>query len=154
MAQKELRGTPQNSFRFSVEIDGVTQMLVQKITGIGVSIENAEHGDGGFKVNTPTIGSYKDITMEGISMTTTTTPEFFALINRVLDTVTGQGGLYEDFIINATIAELGPNGQRLNVHEVEMYPFDWEAGDFDRVSSDNLIQKIQFKVNGLNKLRV
>lgn len=146
--------TPVKEFQFIVEIDGVDQFELQKVSPPKVEVEVDEHGAGTHRVKTGGMAKVGNAKFEKIKLLSTGTMWAWNWLNRVVNTKTGKGGLAIDYKRTVVIKEMAPDGSYAVSKElwVGVFPVAIERSDKDRKSSNNIIDTIELSVDEVHPM--
>jgi phage tail-like protein len=136
------------SFQFAVDVDGIEQLSIQKITGLSIETDAVAHGEGNSDVFTPGRKKYGDIVMERIKTSGTADNTLWTLIQR------SGLGLASDTKRTITIRQLDPNLQTTIGTWVAYGAWvqKVELGELSRTSTDNVMETITWKIDKLEIL--
>lgn len=144
-----LVANPRKAFQFVVEIDGVNQFEIQKFTTAEVEIDKVEHGETNFKVKTAGMVSVGDVTMEKLRPLPTTDVWAWTMLREAQDMETGGGGLEGMYKKVMVVKEM--SADRVSTVNRWIYTGAWvckvSQSDFDRMSSDNIIETVVWSVD-------
>lgn len=133
-------------FNFQIEIDGINQFEVQKCTVPEGEIEVVEHGDTNHNVGTGGKIKFGNMVFEKLRPLPTTDTWAWDWLKRVQDAETGGGELPENYKKTVIVKEMSTNNTTtVNRFICEgVFPTKCSQTDFDRMSSDNIIETITF----------
>jgi phage tail-like protein len=144
-----LVASPRKAFQFVVEIDGVNQFEIQKFTPAKVTIAKTEHGETNHKIKTAGMVEVGDVTMEKLRPLPTTDLWAWNLLRAAQDMETGGGGLEPAYKKVLIVKEM--SADRTTTVNRWVYTgawvFDVSQSDFDRMSSDNIIETVIWSVD-------
>lgn len=141
-------------FNFVVEVDGLNQFEVQKITLPETEIEATEHGDTNHAVKTAGRVIIGDLVFEKLRPLPTTDRWAWNWLKLAQNTKTGGGQLPVNYKKTIVIKEMSTdNITTVNSWILEgVWPKKIGQADFDRMSSDNIIETITFSVDDIDRL--
>lgn len=135
-------------FNFAVDINGVNQLTVQKVSGLEVEVEAVAHGESNHDVFTPGRVKYGNVTMESIMPTTATENTLWNLLKKATTDLAGTVGQ------TITIRMLGPD--EVTTLKTWVLYGAWVSktsyGELNRMSSDNLIRTAEWTVNKIEEI--
>lgn len=141
-------------FNFRVEVDGVDQFEIQKVTLPEIEIEATEHGDVNYKVKTAGMVVIGDMTFEKVKRLPASDTTLWDWMTQAQSIVAGGGLLALGYKRNVVIKEMDSTG----LNTVNSYALGgvWVKkianSDFDRASSDNSIETATLSVDTMVKL--
>jgi len=143
------------SFQFVMEVPGRgNQFLIQKATIPEKEIEEVTHGGANTLEKTPGMVVIPDLVLENLIVNDGPDSWAWELMRSAQDEVIGGGTLREGHTFDGILRELGPDG----VTTVGMWEFGnlWVKkighGDFDRTTSDNMIQTVTLSCSRMQKI--
>lgn len=145
---------PRKVFNFRVEVAGIDQFEVQKVTLPEIEIEGVEHGDVNYKVKTPGMVTVGDMTFEKLKRLPGSDTDMWDWLNQAQNITTGGGLLGLDYKRNVVIKEMDSTG----TNTVNSYVCTgcWVKkianSDFDRQGSDNSIETVTLSVDTIEKV--
>lgn len=147
---------PRKVFQFKIEIDGVDQMEVQKCTLPDMETEVVKHGDTNHDVKTAgrvTVGNLK---LEKLRALPTSDQILWNWQKSAQNITTGGGAipaLYKKVVI---VKEMDASGLITVARWIltGVWPTKRSQADFDRMSSDNQIETLEFSVDTMDQLPV
>lgn len=143
-----------HAFGFIIEIDGLNQYLVQKIQIPEEEIEVVAHGDTNHDVKTG--GRYKigDIVLDKLKALPTSDMWAKQWMNTVQNPTLGGGSLPLDYKKIVIIREMDTTGTiAVNSYIFEgCFPTKISHSDFDRNSSDNMIETVTLSTDRGRKI--
>ncbi len=136
-------------FNFVVEIAGVNQFEIQKVTIPEVGIEAVMHGDVNYDVKTPGRVTVGDMTMEKLRPLPSTDTFAWDWLKRAQNIQTGGGNLALGYKQNVIVKEMDETGTvSVNRWFCEgCWVSKISQSDMDRNASDNIIETITFSVD-------
>lgn len=142
-----------HQFQFVIEVDGLEAFEAQKVTLPEIEVETATHGGANHDIPTPGRIKYGDLVIEKIRPLV---PDSFAMnwINSTANPMTGTGGLASNISRTVVIRELSPDGT-VAINSWVCYgcfPKRLAQDDFDRMSSDNIKQRLTLAVTKMEHL--
>lgn len=140
-------------FNFQIEIDGVNQFEVQKVTVPTPEVEAVEHGDTNHSVKTAGRIKVEDMVFEKLRPLPTTDTWAWDWLKRAQDFDNGGGELPENYKKQVVIKEMSTNNTTtVNKWIADgVWPKKISQSDFDRMSSDNIIETITFSVDKVKR---
>lgn len=146
---------PRKVFNFRLELDGVDQFEIQKVTIPEIKIDVVEHGDTNYKVKTGGMISFGDMTLEKLVPMTNVDTNFWDWISTVQDPYVGGGALPDVYMRDIVIKEMDSTGTvTLNKFLCEgCWPHTIKRNDADRMTSDNVLETITLAVTRMKKLK-
>jgi len=145
---------PRKVFNFRVEILGVDQFEVQKVTLPETEIESVEHGDTNHKIKTAGQLTFGDMTMEKLRPSPNSDIHFWTWLMAAQDPDLGGGVLpigYKQVVIVKEMDSLGTftlNSWLCTGVWVKKV----SQNDLDRTSSENIIETVVFSVDKCRRL--
>lgn len=146
---------PRKKFLFSLTFPKhpINPYLCQKVTLPDIEIEEVAHGDVNRDVKTAgrvTIGS---LTVEKLKTTAGSDTWIWDWLFACQDHILGGGLVPSDYWENMVVNELAEDGKTvLNTHVLsEVWPSKIEGLEFDRMASENTIEKITFSVGTMDQ---
>lgn len=140
---------PSKVFQFNIIIPGLNPFLCQKVNSPDVEFDITEHGDTNHLIKTAGLKKVGQLTIEKISSNTQLdlfAAQWQGLIGSFL---TGGGVIPTIYKKDIVIQQTGPD--RVTVTKTWLCKGCWpqkrNGVDFDRKSSDNSIEKIEFCVD-------
>lgn len=145
---------PRKGFNFRVEIDGIDQFEVQKITLPEIEVEQVEHGDTNYKIKTAGMVNVGNMTFEKLKRLPTSDTAIWDWLRTCQSILAGGGALAEVYKKVIIIKEMDTTGKvTVNRHICEgCWPSKLSQNDLDRMASDNVIQTIEFSVDAYEQL--
>ena len=141
-------------FNFRVEIAGVDQFEIQKVTLPEYEVESVEHGDVNYKVKTAGMVSISDMTFEKVKRLPGSDIDIWTWLTSAQSITAGGGLLSVGYKRVVVIKEMDPTG--LNTVNSYVLGGCWVKkvanSDFDRTSSDNSIETVTLSVDTMEKL--
>jgi len=142
------------SFGFAIEIPGRgNQFLVQKATLPEKEIEEVTHGGANTLEKTPGMVTIGDLVLENLIVSDGSDNWAWNLFKAAQDELVGGGVLRQGYIFECILRELGPDGiTTVGAWEFgEVWVKKISHGDFDRATSDNMIQTVTLSVSRMQK---
>lgn len=135
-------------FNFRVEIDGVDQWEIQKVTIPELEIEEVLHGDANRDVKTAGRIKVGDLVMEKLRPLPFSDVWGWNWFNRAQNQLTGGGELQVNVNKTFVVKEMSTDGvTTVNRWLVaEAWVKKLSQTDFDRATSDNVIETVTFSV--------
>lgn len=145
---------PRKVFNFLIEIDGIDQFEVQKVTLPEMGVEQVEHGDVNYKVKTAGQVTVGNMTFEKLKRCPGSDLEGWNWMRSCQSQLAGGGLLAQSYKKIVIIKEMDTTGKiTLNKHICTgVWPTKISQTDFDRTSSDNIIQTVEFSVDEYEQL--
>lgn len=145
---------PRKVFNFIIEVDGIDQWEVQKVTLPEISVEQVEHGDTNHAIKTAGRVTVGNMTFEKLKPMPGADLGAFNWLRTAQSQVAGGGALSHIYKKNLVIKEMDSTGTTtLNRHIcVGVWPTKVSQNDLDRNSSDNIIQSIELSVDVYEQL--
>ena len=143
-----------HAFQFTIEVNGLNAFECQKFTPSEIGNDIAEHG--GANHNVPTMGrvTYTDAVLEKIRPLPGADRWAFDWINSGANPMTGGGAMTSNIARMVVIRELDPSGT--GVINTWVYhgcvPVRLAGDDYDRMSSDNLKQRLSIRPTRIEQL--
>ena len=140
---------PRKVFNFLVEIDGIDQFEVQKITLPEVGVEQVEHGDVNYKVKTAGQVTVGNMTMEKLKRIEGSSASAMEWLRSCQSQLAGGGLLAEQYKKIVIIKEMDTTGKATLTRHIctGTWPTKISQNDLDRTGGDNIIQTIEFSVD-------
>lgn len=137
------------SFNFVVEIDGIDQFSIQKVTLPEVTVEQVEHGDTNYMVKTAGMVTVGNMTFERIKRMPGSDTDAWDWLRLAQSQVAGGGVLSEAYKRILVIKEMDSTGLiTLNRHICTgCWVTKISQNDLDRTSSDNVLQTVELSVD-------
>lgn len=141
-------------FNFVVEVDGIDQFEIQKLTLPEIETEAVEHGDVNYKVKTAGMAVIGDMTWEKIKPLPGSDTVLWDWLSQAQSIAQGGGLLAADYKRVVVVKEMDATGQ----NTVNSYVMTgcWvkkiSNSDFDRSSSDNSLETATLSVDTMEKL--
>jgi len=134
-------------FNFAIDINGLNQFECQKVTRPEVEIDQVEHGDVNYAVKTPGRLKYTNLILEKVRPVNADRWAWDWLTT-AQDPILGSGQLPSSIKQIVTVRELAPNGGTISINTNQgCWVCKVSPGDYDRNSSDNIIQKVEISVD-------
>lgn len=137
---------PRKQFQFNIIIPGLNPFLAQKVKLPDDESDIAEHGDTNFIVKTAGIRKIGSFSVDKIMPSETTDNYMWNWRRQITNTTTGGGDLPSNYKKTIWIEQYAPDGitviQRWQATGV--WPQKINGIDFDRKSSDNTVETIEF----------
>ena len=131
------------AFRFAVDINGINQLSVQKITGLSAEVEAVAHGESDHDIFTAGRTKYTDVVMESIMPTDVPENTLWNLLQKARVAISGSTKQ------TVTVRMLDADG--ITTLETWALRGAWitkvEIGELNRTSSDNLMRTATWKVD-------
>lgn len=146
---------PRKKFLWSVNFvkHPINPYLCQKCTLPDVSIDQVSHGDVNRDVKTAGRVSVGNLTIEKLLTTSGSDTWVWDWLFSCQDHIIGGGLVPSDYWETISVSELAEDGKTvLNTHIfTEVWPTKIDGLDFDRMASENTIEKIEFSVGTSDK---
>ena len=146
---------PRKNFLFSIQFPKhpINTYLCQKVTLPDVEVEQVTHGDINRDVKTAGRVSIGNLVMEKLMTTAGSDTWVFDWLMSCQDILLG-GGLppsyYWETVVVSELAEDGATVLNTHIYD-EVWPCKISGLDFDRTSSENTIEKVEFSVGTVEK---
>ena len=142
------------SFNFVVEIDGIDQFEVQKITLPETTVEQVEHGDVNYSVKTAGRVIIGNMTFEKLKRLPNSDTSAWDWLRNAQSQLAGGGLLAENYKKIVTVKEMDSTGKvTINRHILTgVWPTKISQSDLDRNESSNIIQTVEFSVDTYEQL--
>lgn len=136
-------------FNFVVEIDGIDQFTVQKVTLPEITVEQVEHGDTNHMIKTAGMVSIGNMTFEKLKRMPGSDTDAWDWLRLAQSQVLGGGVLSEAYKRVLVIKEMDSTGLiTLNRHICTgCWVTKVSQNDLDRTSSDNVMQTVELSVD-------
>lgn len=140
---------PRKVFNFRIEVAGIAQFLIQKVTLPEIEIAATEHGETNVKIKTAGMITVGDLVVTKIKPADSIEPWAYDWFKQAQDMVTGGGQLSEVYKRDIILRELGVDGiSTIASHIMEgCWIKKTSHSDFDRVGSDNIMETVTFSVD-------
>lgn len=144
---------PRKVFNFRVEIQGIDQFEVQKATPPEIEVETTEHGDTNHSVKTAGRVKVGDLTLEKLKPLPNSDLWAWNWLQTAQNMTTGGGQLPLQYKRTVILKELSSDGQTtVNRWICEgCFVKKVSQGDFDRNSSDNILETVVLSVDRVQK---
>lgn len=145
---------PRKVFNFKIAILGFNEYEAQSVELPDVEIEATEHGDTNYDIKTAGRVKIGDLKIEKLSPLPVPDNHFHAWLVQCQSTLLGGGALPLTYKQIMTITEMDTTGLiPINTWTLEgVWPKKITGMKFDRMSSDNVIEKIEFSVDRIYKI--
>ena len=147
---------PRKNFMFSILFPKhpINSYLAQKVTLPDIEIEQVAHGDVNRDVKTAGRVSISNLVIEKLITTSGSDTWVFDWLQSCQDILLGGGNVPSVYWETVVVNELAEDGSTiLNSHIMnEVWPCKISGLDFDRTSSENTAEKIEFSVGTYDKL--
>lgn len=146
---------PRKNFLFSIQFPKhpINTYLCQKVTLPDVEVEQVTHGDINRDVKTAGRVSIGNLVLEKLMTTAGSDTWVFDWLMSCQDILLG-GGLppsyYWETVVVSELAEDGATVLNTHIYD-EVWPCKISGLDFDRTSSENTIEKVEFSVGTVEK---
>lgn len=146
---------PRKKFLWSVNFRNhpINPYLCQKCTLPDISIDQVSHGDVNRDVKTAGRVSVGNLIIEKLLTTSGSDTWIWDWLFSCQDHIIGGGLVPSDYWETIEVSELAEDGKTvLNIHiYTEVWPTKIDGLDFDRMASENTIEKIEFSVGTADK---
>lgn len=141
-------------FNFIVEIDGVNQFEIQKVTIPKVSVEAVMHGDTNYDVKTAGRVKVDDMTFEKLRPMPQSDTWAWDWLQSAQSLITGGGKVSLGYKRNLIVKEMGPDGiATLNRWICEgCWVKEVSQTDLDRNATENIMETIVLSVDKVNRV--
>jgi phage tail-like protein len=141
-------------FNFVVEINGVDQFEIQKVTVPEVEVAKVMHGDTNHDIKTAGRVSVGDMTFEKVRPAPQSDTWAWDWLMEAQDPTTGSGKLPTDYKRMCIVKEMHPNGrQTLNRWLCEgVWVTKVSQSDLDRNADDNIMETVVLSVDTCKKV--
>lgn len=144
---------PRKQFKFEIDIQGVNQFKVQKVTRPKSSVEVVEHGDTNYNVGTAGKIKFDNATLEVIKSSPGRDEWAWDWLMSVQNPETGTGGLPLSYKRNIVVRELDSADNTISTEIwYGCFPVELEKGELDRTKSDNIMDKVVLWVDRVKVL--
>lgn len=145
---------PIKGFQYAIEIDGFPQFLAQKVTSPKYEIEKTEHGEANVKIKTAGMANVGDLTIEHLIPAPQGSKWAWDWIKQAQNPMTGSGGLAVQYKKTVVIRELAPDLVTTVKRTIYygVWPFSFTGPEWDRVSSDNAVKKVECSVDKMEEV--
>lgn len=135
-------------FNYEVEINGLNQFEVQKLTLPDINIEQVEHGDANHKIKTPGMVTVGNCTLEKIKRLPGADNWAWNWLRDAQNMNTGTGTLASGHKMTLIVRERTPTGLSANYWLLEgCWVCRISQSDFSRTDSENIIQTVEISVD-------
>lgn len=145
---------PSKVFQFNIIIPGLNPFLCQKVSAPDVEFDIAEHGETIGLIKTAGLKKVGQLTVEKIFSSTDLDLFCYAWQSLIGSNILGGGLIPSIYKKNIVIQQLGPD--RITVVKTWLCRGAWPQKrngiDFDRKSSDNSIEQIEFCVDSVDEV--
>lgn len=145
---------PIKAFQFNILIPGINPFTCQKVKSPDIDFEIAEHGDTNHLIKTAGIKKIGSITVEKIQDAIGLDKAVTIWQNQIGNTKTGGGLIPLLYKKNIVIQQLGIDGiSVINTWVCEgAWPNKRNGIDFDRKSSENTMESLEFQTDEVDQL--
>lgn len=141
-------------FNFRIEINGLNQFEVQKITLPEIEIDKVEHGDTNRLIKTAGMIKLGDLKLEKLVRLPGSDLWAWQWLTSAQDMTFGTGNLANVYKRSIVIREMSPTG--LGILNSWIIDGAWVSkisqSDFTRTESDNIIQTLEISCDGIIKI--
>jgi len=145
---------PRKKYQFACSFDGLNDRYCQKIKLPDVSFDSDEHGDGPIVIPTHGLKKYSTLTLEKLENVLGPDDWIWSWVYLMQDE--GLGGGLPPIAIQKTIRITQRDYSMVNslaVYEFQgCWPEKVNGIELDKVSSDNIMQTIEFKITRMRKI--
>lgn len=140
---------PRKKFTWTLEFDGLTPALAQRVIFPKLTVEKAEHGAANVIIKTGGMLTIDDIEVNKLMFSNKNENWAYNWMREVSDPETGQMGIPSEYKRNGYIMQFAPD----NVTVLEKWqlfgcwPTEIEKEELDRTSSENMIEKVMLSVD-------
>lgn len=148
MAQLE---NPAKEFQFGLILPGLIPALVQKVKLPDTDFDIAEHGDAGFLVKTAGLIKFGKLNLTKLKPSDALDVYIWTWVKQIRNTVTGGGAPPSLYKKVGLVEQYGNDGITV-VHSwvvKGVWPSKINGVSYDRASSNNTIEDIEFEVDEL-----
>ena len=140
---------PRKVFNFVIEVDGIDQFEVQKVTLPEINVEQVEHGDTNHVIKTAGQVKVGNMTFEKIKRMPGSDVDAWEWLRTAQSQVAGGGLLAEAYKKTIIVKEMDTTGlATLNRHVCTgVWVTKVSQNELDRTSSDNILQTIELSVD-------
>lgn len=146
---------PRKNFLFSISFPKhpISPYLCQRVQLPDVEVEQVVHGDVNRDVKTAGRVSVSNLVVDKLITTSGSDTWIFDWLQSCQDMTLGGGLVPEQYWEEVVVNELAEDGTTiLNTHHYsEVWPCKISGLEFDRTSSDNSVESIEFSVGLVNK---
>lgn len=137
------------NFQYRIEMQGIEQFLVQKVTLPDIEIAATAHGEANMDVKTPGRITVGDLVLEKIKPSDRPDAIGMALLNLAQDQLSGGGSLAAVVKKDYVLREVDSTGLvTIGVWNIEgAWVKKLSTSTYDRMSSDNSIETLTFSVD-------
>lgn len=141
-------------FNFIVEIAGINQFEIQKVTLPEVEVEKVEHGDTNHSIKTAGRITFGDLVLEKIRPLPQADVWAWTWLTQSQNAITGGGLLPINFKRTIVVKEMDNTGNvAVNRWICEgCWVTKVAQSDFDRMSSDNIVETITLNVDKVQRV--
>lgn len=147
---------PRKVFNWSIQIspDPVNPFMFQKVTMPDAEIEQTAHGDTNHDIKTPGRVTYGNIIAEKLQPADMGDAYMWSWFDTCQSSLIGGGAPPEIIKKTITVVEMASDGATvLNTWLCfGVWPSKINGQEFDRNSSDNVIETIEFSVDKMNRI--
>ncbi len=140
-------GDTKKSFRFAIDLNGVQQMSVQKVSGLEAEIEPVAHGEGDSDVFTPGRTKFGKVTLERVQTVFGTDNSMWLWLQsaRVIGSRAKK---------TFTVRQLSADGiTSVAIWQIlDAFPTKVSQGENVRTSSDNVMETVELSVDKIVRL--
>jgi len=140
---------PHKKFQFSIALFGMNPFLAQKVTLPDREMDVIEHGEGNHVIKTAGMVKLSAMMVEKISNASFPDTLLWAWIQSIQNEYAGGGLVPDSYKIAVQVQKYATDGIKVvQTHTFEgVWPSKINGIEFDRVSSDNTIESIEFQVD-------
>ena len=147
---------PRKKYNWSIQItpDPINPFMFQKVTNPDVEIDKVAHGDTNHDIKTAGRVSYTDLVAEKLLPAASSDRYMWSWLETCQSALLGGGAVPDVYKKTAYVIEYAVDGvTELNRWMVEgVWPCKINGQEFDRSSSDNSIESVEFSVDKFYKV--
>lgn len=145
---------PRKFFQFSIILEGLNPFLCQEVEVPEVEVEKAEHGDTNYDVKTAGRTKYGTLRLKKLRVASASDNLFFNWMKQCSNVWSGGGDTPILYKKNLYVDELGLDGSTILNSEFyeNVWPSRRGAMNFQRMTSDNLIEEIEMEVDRVDRV--
>lgn len=142
---------PRKGFNYSITFPKhpINSYLAQKVTLPDVEIEQVSHGDTNHDIKTAGRVTVSNLVIEKLITTSGSDTWAFDWLMACQDPKLGGGNIptvYKETVVVSELAEDGVTVLNTNIYD-GVWPTKITGLEFDRQSSDNIVEKVEFSVD-------
>lgn len=141
-------------FQFKILIPGLNPFLCQKVKNPDIEIDIAEHGDTGIVIKTAGMKKVGPLTIDKIFSSIDIDKSIPLWMNSIINAKTGGGAIPSIYKKNIIVQQLGNDNISILQQWVceGAFPTKRNGVEFDRKSSENSTESIEFSVDDVDDL--